>query len=430
MPKKRKKSKPQPIGKQNNSSKNNTALRKNYLKILEKVCFQTGCSNAFKMLTKEEKILIFASRIYIDALKIEKGQHIPEEVQKFFKGCIKDFYTVPALCIQPNEQLNLTNFELLVGMHFIEMLSRMDAERQELLLKEFAPMQKHIGLLEKTISFFVQCYIFLVNSTNLFEQTVYCLKLNFSIKDYPTPGMHYESTLQAIPPRSSDYIENGKKRRVFQLGYVNNNLEMKWVFVPVKKLKGIYKGDKKYLPICIQIHAYHRLFERMEAIHEINSLWHFSNTLKNSLQIEIYNGHILIPYFYWDHKCGYFVAAINKNRLIIKTFLFLTHQNTPEGEKLQEILGLSKEEIAYWKIDTLHNFINSGLEKDHQMMEAFQQAGISHLFNIDPLSEIKVEQKGYNWDSLTNYINRGKLEMLEEDIDEKLEEQMADAILE
>ncbi|RUT78726.1 hypothetical protein [Ancylomarina longa] len=421
MAKKRKKVKSQPVRKRDNSPQNNNVLRKKYIHVLEKVCKHTGCEDAFKLLSKEEKIKAFSCRVYVGPLKIEKKQKLGKDTIRFFTEYVKCYYTDRDGYHLIAGETRLSNFELLVGAQFISTIDMLQEKRKELLLVAFAPMHQYLGSIERLVYNIIRHYVLIANITNLFDKTIYVLKLKFEVKDYPTPGLYFDSVLESIPPRSSIYVENGNARKVHQIGHLNNGFDVDWLFVPVKELERIYKGDKKYLPVCIQTHAYHRLLERMKPISEIYILWQLSKLFQDSKQIEIYKGHILIPFFYLKHKCGYFMCVLNKNRLIIKTFLFLTHHNTPEGEKLEEILGLSKEEISYWKIGSLQNFIKSDLENNHQIMVAFEKADISHLFDMDPIYVKQEEQKTFNWDALNSYINRGKTELFDEGAEDDLE---------
>ncbi len=104
--------------------------------------------------------------------------------------------------------------------------------------------------------------------------------------------------------------------------------------------------------------------------------------------------------------------------------MFLTHHNTPEGEKLEEMSGLSKEEIAYWKIDTLQNFISADLGDDQKILTYLKAAEISHLLYLDPMLMGKQDQNTYNWAALNNYIHKGKTELFDEGAEEDVEEQL------
>lgn len=424
MPKKRRKAKKQIKRKQDNSPCRNNTLRKKYLKVLEKVCEKMKCADAYKLLRKEEKIRAFGLRAYVDKLKVDKKENYTSNDLKFFENYVNDFFTKSFMCMKENE-LELTNFEILVAGQFLASFDSDYKERQEFLLNAFQPMVECVGDIDEFYRALLRRYALLSNAVNIFDRQVYNIKLEAKIKMYPTPQMNFQSSLESIAPRESYYEENGNKRAVFQLGYVNNGFEMQWTFVQTKYLKGIYKGNKAFLPVCIQRHAYHRILSRLKPICNMDLIWTVNYNLRNNLKIQIYKKRILIPFYYFESKWGYFVAIINKNRLIIKTFLFLTHHYTPEGEKLEELSGLSKEEVSYWKIGSLQNFIDVDMTGNQQIKELFEKAGLGHLFSMKLDSRYENAGKDYNWDALSQYINRGKTELFDEgaeDTEENLEE--------
>ncbi|WP_321516242.1 hypothetical protein [Marinifilum fragile] len=414
MAKKRKKAKPQVKRKQNNSPYQNSLLRKKYLKIVEAVCEKMNCADSYKLLSKEEKIRAFGCSVFVLKLKTNKKQYYTSDSIQFFEKFVNDFFSDPMNCVRKSEAIELTNYEVLVANYFITSFNKDYPERYEFLMDAFQPMVEYIGDFESHFGKMIQHYAFVANATNVFDYNVYILKLDAKVKNYPTLRMNWESSLESIAPRESFYEEEGRNRAVFQLGYVNNGFEIQWTFVRTKDLKGLYNGKKKYLPVCIQRHAYHRILSRLKPLFDTEVVWAMNYYLRHDLHIEFYNGRILIPFYYFETKCGYFVATINKNRLIIKTFLFLTHHSTPEGDKLGELSGLSKEEISYWKIDTLQNFIDANLRENEQMIELFEQAGLSHLFDMQINHGHESDGKDYNWNALSQYIKRGKTELFDE----------------
>ena len=75
------------------------------------------------------------------------------------------------------------------------------------------------------------------------------------------------------------------------------------------------------------------------------------------------------------------LVEIVDNVLLIKTFLLLTNQATPEGEKLKELTGLSKIDMKYWNIDRLSTFQKTDMEENEELKQIFRNAGCSKLFS-------------------------------------------------
>ncbi|WP_421919545.1 hypothetical protein [Marinifilum sp.] len=428
---KRRKKKKQPQRKKNNSPIKNTVLRKNYLKIIEKLCSKVSCLDAFGKLNKDEMILIFARRVYVEPVEFDKEVSYDLITYRFFKTYVRNFYHKPGFGVPNKDAKEFTNYEFLVGIQFLHTINEFEFERRQYFLIAFTPLRQLLGNRNEFIKHVTLLYCLLNNETNVYEGNMYALRLNTAIKHYPTPGFCYMNQMQSYLPRVSEFVNKGAKRKVYQLGYVNSEASINWFFISAKLLNGIYTGKKKDLPVCIQNHAYNRLFERLKPMPNNIIAWHLSYSIRTFKQVEIYKGRILIPIKIWSHKCGYFIASINKNRLILRTFLFLTHHYTPEGEKLEEISGLSKEEISYWKVDNLQNFMDSDLEKDHYMRQVLEQAGVGHLFEIDSdFITKKEEHLPYDWDALNLYIERGKEEVHDVVDDRYNEECMEDLLCE
>jgi hypothetical protein len=410
MAKKRRKAKPKNQRKNTNSPFRNVGLRKKYLQTLQSVCVKMHCEDAYKQLSKQEKIRAFCFKVSIGKLKTFKSQYYTSIALKFFEKIIQDLFFKPQLSILTGKEFGLTNLEILMASQLVSSFNKNDKKRYALLMDAFKDMHEHFGDRANIYVYLMWHYTFISNAINLFDQQMYNLKLDIKTTQYPTPGLYIQSSLECIAPRESFYIEKGKKRAVYQLGLLDDDAKMNWTFVSSGKLREVYNGYKQYLPVCIQRHAYHRFLSRLEPLREMELIWSLNHSLQKKLEIQIYRGNILIPYYYFEFKCGYFVAIINQNRLIIKTFLFLTQGSTPEGIKLAKLSGLSKEEMSYWKIGRLRNFIETK-DYNHEMKEIFEQAGVSHLFRIDIDDWNEKEGKDYNWNALSAYIKRGKTEL-------------------
>jgi hypothetical protein len=86
-------------------------------------------------------------------------------------------------------------------------------------------------------------------------------------------------------------------------------------------------------------------------------------------------------------KIGYFVALIFPHMILIKTFLFLTMQGTPEAERLREKLGLCRVDVERYKLDRFHTFVGSDIAKDPFLFKILSECGCGHLISLIELSD-------------------------------------------
>src|SRR5665648_40373 len=205
---------------------------------------------------------------------------------------------------------------------------------------------------------------------------------------------------------------NGCKRPAFQMAKPLESAvtPIVWLSVDVSLLGKFYKGSKKALDVFIQSHALTRLKERLDLLDQeaINyALWENTHTIS---QFVSYHGYLLLPFKVFDVKIGYLVANVTADKLLFRTFLFITHSSSPEGVRLRNLTGLGKEDITYWKIDRLSTFVKLKEEKYPGLIELFCKAGLEMLMELKNKEFTIDSMQTANLDGLAEYINRGKNE--------------------
>lgn len=167
----------------------------------------------------------------------------------------------------------------------------------------------------------------------------------------------------------------------------------------------------KRVEVYIQSHALNRLFERVDGM--LVGVLHLNlfYSLKNLTVFKNKKGEYLFEYRIFDKKVGYFCANLIDGKMIIRTFLFLTHNGTPEGEKLHSNTGLMKEDKKYLAIDKLSSFIHSDISKNAIVKEIFIKAGCQSLFEIDEsliFSKDALKEK-FNASLIAEYLKLGQI---------------------
>jgi hypothetical protein len=200
-------------------------------------------------------------------------------------------------------------------------------------------------------------------------------------------GNHFAARISAVPPVIEDFDLPDGKRPAYKLGLPFNPASYTGVLVPKSKvhwlrIKPPSIGAKKWndeLGVYIQSHAIRRMYERVDMIGK-SSLrldFFFSFVLAHPI---IENGYLLFPFKVGLHIVGYFKGDVIGDKILLRTFLFLTNDGTPESKKLKEQAGLSKIDISYWKIDTLRNFVYSDIINNASLRKLFEDSGCGDLF--------------------------------------------------
>lgn len=175
---------------------------------------------------------------------------------------------------------------------------------------------------------------------------------------------------------------NNKVRTVYRLGLPLRENKILWIQLSPEKLGFTCGIANLKVDVYIQKHAIMRLKERLNGIQDrvikivLSSSVLLFKTVKNS------RGQNLLQFNFEDKKLGYLVYQYVEGIVVITTFLLLTNNGTPEGERLHELLGVEKRDKQYLGIDKIEAFINSDLKDDRRSVELFTKAGCGDLFKL------------------------------------------------
>lgn len=176
-------------------------------------------------------------------------------------------------------------------------------------------------------------------------------------------------------------ISIGKETRLaYRLGWCLANRGIDWSQVTGAQFG--YHNALSELPVhvYVQAHALQRLKERLDMINASYLHFYLYLALENPRVARTKSGQQLIEFYYNSKKLGYLAFDLIGTNLIIRTFLFLTMDGTPEGEALQDMLGICAEDKKYLAIDRLSTFIISDIKSNPEVKQHFINAGCGQLF--------------------------------------------------
>lgn len=227
------------------------------------------------------------------------------------------------------------------------------------------------------------------------------------------PKLEFMCDIYGFPAQKFMISINGQKRPAFRLAKpIDSALSpIVWLSVNAPIVGDFYSGNKKLLDVYIQSHALSRLKERLDLLDQeaINyALWENTNNIE---QFVTFHGYLLLPFTVFGIKTGYLVANVTNDKLLFRTFLFITHNTSPEGVRLRKLSGLGKEDITYWKIDRLSTFVKFNEEKYPGLTQLFRKAGLETLLELKNKEFSIDSMQAANLDGLVEYIGRGKNEI-------------------
>jgi hypothetical protein len=180
-------------------------------------------------------------------------------------------------------------------------------------------------------------------------------------------------------------------REVFQLGWPDYNGNVKEIKLRPSKIGLKLRGDKS-VSIYLQKHALQRLEERLGIVTGI-SHYHLYATLKSNNPVAHPQGTTtLVEYSIYEKKLRYLVCGIYEEQIVVRIFLFLTNDGTPEGNRLSELTRLGLLDKQYLGIDTLEGFLRFGIAEDPALKELFTRAGCESLLDMDDVKPFVVSK--------------------------------------
>ena len=175
--------------------------------------------------------------------------------------------------------------------------------------------------------------------------------------------LQQQLTLNRVQPEQRRVGNDADLRTAYRCGY--DILDgVKWIEWPSSAL-GLKFGQTVY-PVFVQRHVFERLYGRDGRIFCGKE---FEARLQNSLTLSLIDPRIhpqddntyLVEYHLDDYKVGYVVAERLDDVILLKTFLFLTMDGTPEGTKLWKQLRLDRSGKEYTGLDRLPTFMDTDL---------------------------------------------------------------------
>lgn len=187
--------------------------------------------------------------------------------------------------------------------------------------------------------------------------------------------------LKRIKIASRQIKYNNVKRTVYPC-YNFINYEPQILKYSLSKIGIKAPSNSEKAVVYILEHTLNRLCERLSSI----DVCYLKTYMLISLAFPKFyyesGNHFFIEMVIHEIKVGYFVAEYVDGIIIIRTFLFLTNNGTPEGRRLNSLTGLSKIDKKYLQIDHIAAFFESDIEENEHLRQLFSNAGCGELFKV------------------------------------------------
>ena len=211
--------------------------------------------------------------------------------------------------------------------------------------------------------------------------------------------------VHAVHPEITTFESDRGPRKAFRCGQPFGPSGIEWATWDPANL-GI-AGVPGPLPVYVQSHALHRLYERLNFIRD--GEWFLHDLLWQSLRQPEFVGRdsstdrLLVIYRLAQHRLGYLACRVLRDKVVVETFLFLTMDGTPEGQKLRERLRLRRPDREYLGLDEIGTFLASDIQEDEELVAILSDCGCGHLFKMLKEPSVGDSVRGYASD-LRRYL--------------------------
>jgi hypothetical protein len=331
---------------------------------------------------------LYKIRCHTVRLKAAPGEIIPPHILRFSNHLVTLFFKNASVEIGLGtlEQLSLYTF-FSTGYTLITYAEAMKEDayaNASAIKKALAPLAALFDsdILRAALSQYNSIMVTISLLCSDFNDHIYAFKFNPDIvaKGVDKAGF-FSEVYRTRLPKIKMLIEE-HNRPLLQVGWYLPEPALRLEFINVQS-EEIYQPPGSKLDVYIQSHAINRLAERLDGID--TGILHFNifNSFTSLKVCRNKSGLLLFEYAIFGDKAGYFLGELIHGKIILKTFLFLTHKGTPEADKLQAITGLVKEDIIYLDIDKLSTFMLSDIASNERVKQLFVDAGCESLFKID-----------------------------------------------
>lgn len=379
----------------------------------EKLAEIAGCKDACRLLSKNNRTMLYLLRIHLTQPRVDKGEPIDKEQAKALAKVFRSLREKRDIdLIKGKEKISIGDVYVIdCFMYYLR--TEKEIVDLETLSSAFKPLIDAFDELEPPEKLLYDMYDNILAMMNVIGREMFSIKTSLEHRKYPVSGVfHIVKVKHHRPVRRSISID-GKRRPVVQFGWPIANGGIWYFKIQSAEIKAIYKGEKKELEVYIQSHAVKRFEERTKPLSLLACRLFMAKLFQNFHVAQIKDEKIFLALYYGHVRIGYFVADIIDEKVIIKTFLFITHQSTPEGRLLEKLSGLGKTDISYWRFDSVSSFLSNPPEDDSLIKKIMQEAGIHQLFDLKNVIALNSNPKDIDWAEVEEYIENGREERLQ-----------------
>jgi len=306
----------------------------------------------FEMLSPKLLAQFYKNRYPAPKIIIDDDVIADTQTKDSYRASITGFIKNCTFTLPSGEKISIPTFftDLALIVHFVEFLSSHCIKEHVKMRTAFAPyLTSGDWLLRTKISIF--------NTLSFANEQFYDpIKgtLQFDVSDLALtkPGGRNQVRLRRLKNKLDKQEIDGITRPIVAIGdapVVVGDWQQ-WIYFNPAQFGITHISDIGAKPLYIEHHALNRFEERTFSPKDYVQIYLAKAFIYGTPEVIVYRGQVLIACHCARHKVGYFLVSYHGDKWVIRTFLFLTNEGTPEGTKLKEIVGLEKEDAKYLMI--------------------------------------------------------------------------------
>jgi hypothetical protein len=347
----------------------------------------------FDLLSKREAEILYQMRFTPIRFEATPGTHLPNKLIEEFKVAMEYYISRIHIEVIPGQPTILIKDWLTYYYTIVTFVTEMNEDisgRASILKEKFQLLLSNKEAAKQKGSEEVTKFLdFIASEFSEPDKMYYSIELETISGAAEGKGNHLAARISAVPPVVEDFDLPEGKRPAYKVGIpfypstytgvVIPKGKVHWLRIKPPSSNAIQWHDE--LEVYIQSHAIRRMYERVDMVGVTSMRLDFFFSLLLASPI-LENNTMLFPFKIGLHAVGYFQGDIIGNKILLRTFLFMTNDGTPESRRLKELAGLSKIDIKYLKIDTLRNFVYSDIQHNAPLRKLFEDSGCSDLFRL------------------------------------------------
>ena len=232
--------------------------------------------------------------------------------------------------------------------------------------------------------------------------------MNVLDENFESDGrMRRNIILHVVKSQSTNFIHDKGSRPIYRVGFPGVDGGISWAQLAPTAWGSKEENAEKKLDVYIQSHALIRMRERIDGMPEPMCVLNLNLSINVNPVVIDRNDDLLIEYRVDGLKIGYVVATRQNDKIVIRTFLFITFSGTPEGQKLSQITGLNMFDKKYLAIDRLSTFMKTDIRENPVLADLFTRAGCGDLFQTDKIMNYvnTKNESSFSSELLIKYMN-------------------------